>query len=52
MLASYGYKFGEYSGDIQIVRLCECHLAVANCFAFSNITIRFFEHFLLNNLDA
>ena len=47
MLPTYGHKFGECSRDVQTLRLFECHLAVANCTAFSNITIRFSEHFLL-----
>ena len=41
MLPTYGHKFGECSRDVQTLRLFECHLAVANCTAFSNITIRF-----------
>ena len=47
MLAVCGHKFGECSTDVHILRLCECHLAVANCIKFRNITIRFFQHFLL-----
>ena len=31
MLAACGHKFGECSTDVHILRLCECHLAVANC---------------------
>ena len=30
MLAACGHKFGECSTNVHILRLCECHLAVAN----------------------
>ena len=43
VFAACGQKFGECSTDIHVLRLCECHLASANCIKFKNITIRFLD---------